>query len=118
MVQTDLKSDNFCGYNTSAAPFFWVLDPVQNHVQFNAGETGVFTGVGLHTPAEVIDVSSMIVAGGRDNYLTSCVPPVPPLPSKYGNASDDSIRGTGPKLPTQGLDDRGTDLQLSQICSI
>ena len=114
MVQTDLKSDNFCGYNTSAAPFFWVLDPVQNHVQFNAGETGVFTSVGLHTPAEVIDVSSMIVAGGRDNYLTSCVPPVPPLPSKYGNASDDSIRGTGPKLSTQGLDDRGKDLQLSQ----
>jgi len=114
MVQTDLKSDNFCGYNTSAAPFFWILDPVQNNVQFNAGETGVFTGVGLHTPAEVVDVSSMIVAGGRDNYLTSCVPPVPPLPSKYGNASDDSIRGTGPKLTTQGLDDRGTEVQLSQ----
>ena len=114
MVQTDLKSDNFCGYNTAAAPFFWILDSVQNHVQFNAGEIGVFTGVGLHTPAEVIDVSSMIVAGGRDNYLTSCVPPVPPLPSKSGNASDDSIRGIGPKLPTQGLDDRGTDLQLYQ----
>ena len=114
MVQTDLKSDNFCGYNTSAAPYFWVSDPVQNNVQFNAGETGVFTGVGLHTPAEVIDVSSMIVAGGRDNYLTSCVPPVPALPSKYGNATDDSIRGTGHKLPTQGLDDRGTDLQINQ----
>jgi len=115
MVQTDLKSDNFCGYNTSAAPFFWVLDPVQNHVQFTAGEIGVFTGVGLHTPPEVIDVSSMIVAGGRDNYLTSCIPPVPSLPSKYGNASDDSIRGTGEKLATQGLDDRGTHLQLSQL---
>lgn len=114
MVQTDLKSDNFCGYNTSAAPFFWTMDPVQNHVQFTTGETGVFTAVGLHTPGEVIDVSSMIVGGGRDNYLTSCVPPLPALPSKYGNSSDDSIRGTGPKLSTQGLDDRGTDLQLSQ----
>ena len=114
MVQTDLKSDNFCDYNTAAASFFWILDPVQNHTQFGAGETGVFTGVGLHTPAEVIDVSSMIVAGGRDNYLTSCVPPVPSLPSKYGNSSDDSIRGDGPKLPTQGLDDRANNLQLSQ----
>ena len=104
MVQTDLKSDNFCGYNT--APFFWVLDPVQNNVQYNAGEIGVFTGVGLHTPQEVIDVSSMIVAGGRDNYLTSCIPPKPPLPSKYGNASDDSIRDSGQKLPT--------DLQSSE----
>jgi hypothetical protein len=114
MVQTDLKSDNFCGYNTSAATFFWVSDPVQNNLQFNAGETGVFTGVGLHTPSEVIDVSSMIVAGGRDNYLTSCVPPVPPLPSKKGFETDESIRGIGQKLPTQGLDDRGTDLQMSQ----
>ena len=114
MVQTDLKSDNFCGYNTSAAPFFWILDPVQNHVQYNAGETGVFTGVGLHTPSEVIDISSMIVGGGRDNYLTSCVPPVPPLPSKYGNATDESIMGDGPRLTTQGLDDRGKEIQLSQ----
>ena len=114
MVQTDLKSDSFCDYNTSAAPFFWILDPVQNHVQYNAGETGVFTGVGLHTPSEVIDVSSMIVGGGRDNYLTSCVPPAPPLPSKYGNATDESIMGNGPRLTTQGLDDRGNDIQLSQ----
>ena len=114
MVQTDLKSDNFCGYNTAAASFFWVLDPIQNNVQFNAGETGVFTGVGLHTPGEVIDVSSMIVAGGRDSYLTSCVPPVPQLPSKYGYETDNSIRGNGPKLPTQGFDDRGTELQLEQ----
>jgi len=114
MVQTDLKSDNLCGYNTAAASFFWVLDPIQNNVQFNAGETGVFTGVGLHTPGEVIDVSSMIVAGGRDSYLTSCVPPVPQLPSKYGYETDNSIRGNGPKLPTQGFDDRGTELQLEQ----
>ena len=114
MVQTDLKSDNFCGYNEAAASFYWILDPIQNHIQFNAGEIGVFTGVGLHTPSEVIDVSSMIVAGGRDNYLTSCVPPVPPLPSKYGNATDDSIRGNGETLPTQGIDDRGKNLQLEQ----
>ena len=114
MVQTDLKSDNFCGYNTAAAPFFWILDPIQTNVQYNAGEPGVFTGVGLHTPSEVIDVSSMIVGGGRDSYLSSCNPPVPQLPSKYGNATDESIRGDGPRLTTQGLSDRVNDLQLSE----
>lgn len=110
MVQTDLNSDNFCGFNQSASPMFWVLDPIQTNVQFNAGETGVFTGVGLHTPQEVIDVSSMIVAGGRDNLLTNCTPPVPSLPTK-GFASDDSIRGIGPPLPTQGLSDAGAETQ-------
>ena len=60
MVQTDLKSDNFCGYNSSAAPFFWTMDPIQNNVQFNAGEVGVNTGVGVHTPSEVIKVSNFL----------------------------------------------------------
>lgn len=113
MVQTDLKSDNFCGYNTAAVPFFWISDPVQNNVRYNAGEIGVFTGVGLHTPSKVIDVSSMLV-GNRDDYLSSCNPPVPPLPSKYGNVTDESIRGDGPRLTTQGFSDRVNDLQLSQ----
>ena len=113
MVQTDLKSDNFCGFNGAAAPMFWVLDPIQNNVQFNAGETGVFTGVGLHTPAEVIGVSSMIVGGGRDNLLTNCIPPVPSLHAK-GFASDDSIRGIGPPLTTQGLSDAGAERQPLQ----
>ena len=114
MVQTDLKSDNFCGYNTSAAPFYWILDGVQNNVQFNAGEVGVATGIGLHTPAEVIDVSSMIVGGGRDSYLSKCNPPAPPLPSTYGNATDASIRDDGPKLQTQGFSDRANDVQVAQ----
>lgn len=115
MVQTDLKSDNFCGYNTSAAPFYWILDPIQNNTQFNAGETGVYTGIGLHTPSEVIDVSSMIVGGGRDNYLTSCTPPIPSLPSYKGYETDASIRDDGPLLKTQGLDDRRTDIQTLKM---
>lgn len=111
MVQTDLKSDNFCGYNTAAAPFYWILDPVQNHVSYNFGEVGVATGVGLHTPASVVDVSSMIVGGGRDNILTSCNPPVPAL-SPYGNLTDNGIRTNNPslQLPTQGLETRKNDL--------
>jgi len=78
MVQTNLKSDNFCGYNSAAAPFFWTMDPVQNNIQYNIGEPGVFTGVGLHTPALVIRESNML--SDRGNYLTSCTPPRPPLP--------------------------------------
>jgi hypothetical protein len=111
MVQTDLKSDNFCGYNTAAAPFYWTLDPVQNHVSYNFGEVGVSTGVGLHTPASAIDVSSMIVGGGRDNVLTSCNPPVPAL-SPHGNLTDDGIRTNNSSLqiPTQGLETRKNDL--------
>lgn len=105
MVQTDLKSDNFCDYNNAAASFYWILDPIQNHQQFAEGEVGVFTGVGLHTPSEVIDVSSMIVGGGRDNYLTSCNVPNPLLPSKFGYESDKSIRGEGPPLKTQDFND-------------
>lgn len=101
MVQTNLKSDNFCGYNTSAAPFNWILDPIQNNLQYNVGEVGVPTGVGLHTPGEVIKVDSYLKDVG--NYLTSCVPPVPPQPSKLGNASDASIEQTGLPLPTQGF---------------
>ena len=114
MVQTDLKSDNFCGYNTSAAPYFWVADPVQTRVQFNSGETGVFTGVGLHTPPQVVDVSSMIVGGGRDQYLTSCVPPKPAI-SMMGNSSDDSIRGTGLPLNTQGFNNTITKDQINSM---
>lgn len=112
MVQTDLKSDSFCDYNSAAASFHWILDPVQNHVSYNIGEVGVPTGVGLHTPAPVIDVSSMIVGGGRDTVLSSCNPPVPAL-SSYGNLTDNGIRTNNPsiQLQTQGLDTRKSDLQ-------
>jgi len=102
MVQTDLKSDNFCGYNTSAAPFHWIMDPTQVEVQFNAGEVGVPSGVGLHTPGEVIGVSTFL--SDRGNYLTSCIPPRPNMLSKNGYESDASITGNGPTLETQGFE--------------
>lgn len=100
MPQTNLKSDNFCGYNNSAATMYWVLDPVQNTVQYNIGETGVPTGVGLNTPGEVIQVDSFLKDIG--NYLTACNPPAPTLPSKLGYASDASITNSGNSLPVQG----------------
>jgi len=100
MPQTNLKSDNFCGYNNSAATMSWVLDPVQNTLQYNIGETGVPTGVGLNTPGEVIQVDSFLKDIG--NYLTACNPPAPTMPSKFGNASDASITNSGNYLPVQG----------------
>jgi hypothetical protein len=100
MPQTDLKSDNFCGYNTAAASMYWILDPIQNRIQYNIGEVGVPTGVGLNTPGEVIQVDSFLKDIG--NYLTSCNPPAPPMPSKLGFSSDASINKTGNSLPVQG----------------
>ena len=111
MVQTDLKSDNLCGFNQAAAPMYYILDPIQNHTQFTVGETGVFSGVGLHTPGEVIDISSSLVDGGRDNLLTLCQTPVPSMMSNKGYASDASIRNIGPPLPTQGLNYLNDNLQ-------
>ena len=103
--QTDLLSDNFCGFNQAAASMYWIMDPVQNTLQYTVGEVGNPTGVGLHTPGAVIDVSSNIVAGGAQagNVLTKCIPPAPPLPSKLGFATDASIRNTGNSLPTSGF---------------
>lgn len=106
MVQTDLLSDNLCGFNQSGGSMHWILDPIQNNVQYNVGEVGNPTGVGLHTPSEVIGVSSMIVGGGRDNLLTKCLPPVQSLPSKLGYASDDSIKNGETPLEVIGSDSK------------
>ena len=111
MTQTDLKSDNFCGYNTAAATMYWVLDPAQNRLQYNIGEVGVPTGVGLNTPGEVIQVDSFLKDIG--NYLTSCNPPAPPMPSSKGYSSDASIAGDGSTLPVQG--DNSKFIQNSPI---
>jgi hypothetical protein len=87
MVQMDTTIDNLCGFEQEASGMYWVLDPVQNRLQYNVGETGIYTGVGLNTPAQVIDVSSSIVGGGRDNLITMCIPPVPTLPIKSENSN-------------------------------
>ena len=75
MVQTDLSSDNFCGFNQSASPFYYTMDPVQNNVEFKIGEIGITPSVGVHTPGEVIKVDSYLKDIG--NVLTRCNLPVP-----------------------------------------
>ena len=93
MVQTDLMSDNFCSQNDAATPYFWILDPIQRggpqHVQYNFGETGLFTGVGLQTPAPFIDVSSNLQ--NYNTVLTNCIPPSLALPKYAINPDNNNI---------------------------
>lgn len=79
-MQTNLKSDDFCGYNIAAAPFFYTFQPDQYHNTYVYGEIGVSAnggGPGSYTPPNVIDISSFL--SGRDDILTRCLPPTPAL---------------------------------------
>ena len=81
-MQTNLKSDNFCGYNQEASPFYWILMPGQYENTFTIGEVGVPSGGGMagsYIRPDVIDVSSFL--SGRDNVLSNCTPPTPSLDS-------------------------------------
>jgi hypothetical protein len=80
MAQTDLKSDAWCGYNSSASPFFWVMEPGQYNNTYVFGEVGVSAAggsPGSYVRPETIDVSSFL--SGRDDMLSKCQPPVPDL---------------------------------------
>lgn len=77
-MQTGLKTDNFCGYNQAAAPFYWVFEPGQYENTYVVGEVGIIPnggGPGSYVRPDVIDVSSFLL--GTDNILTKCIPPVP-----------------------------------------
>lgn len=81
-MQTGLKSDNFCGYNQAAAPFFWVFQPKQYENTYATGEIGVFAAggtTGSYVRPEIIDVSSFLL--GLDNIISKCTPPAPSLDS-------------------------------------
>lgn len=79
---TGLKSDDFCGYNISAAPFYWTFEPGQYENTYAYGEVGVNAnggGPGSYMRADVVDVDSFL--SGRDQILTKCTPPTPSLGS-------------------------------------
>lgn len=76
MAQTNLKSDNFCGYNQAASPFFWIMEPGQYENTYATGEVGVFATSNYVRP-DVIQASSFL--SGRDDILSRCNPPVPSL---------------------------------------
>ncbi len=76
MAQTNLKSDNFCGFNQAASPFFWIMEPGQYENTYASGEVGVFATSNYVRP-DVIQASSFL--SGRDDILSRCNPPVPSL---------------------------------------
>ena len=80
MAQTDLNADDFCGYNVSAAPFYWTFEPNQYENTFAVGEVGINAAGGTggsYVRPDVIDVSSFL--SGRDDVLSRCQPPIPPM---------------------------------------
>ena len=95
--QTDLNSDNFCGYNQSSSPFYWVMEPGQYANTYVFGEVGVSAAggsPGSYVRPETIDVSSFL--SGRDDILSKCQPPVPDL---------EGLKATTPKSQSGSLND-------------
>lgn len=81
-MQTNLKSDDFCGENVSASTFYWTFQPGQYANTYVYGEVGVSAAggtAGSYIRPELIGVSNFL--SGRDNILTRCNPPVPALDS-------------------------------------
>jgi hypothetical protein len=79
-MQTNLKTDDFCGFNQAAAPYFWTFQPGQYNNNYVYGEVGVLPqggAAGSYVPGEVIGISSFL--SGRENILTKCMPPTPAL---------------------------------------
>lgn len=74
--QTDLKVDDFCGYNQSARPLIWTLAPYQYENTFSIGTVGVAPASNYVRP-DVVNVDSFL--SGRDDILTKCNPPIPAL---------------------------------------
>lgn len=79
-MQTNLRTDNFCGYNQAAAPFYYVFQPGQYNDNRVIGEVGVNPAggtAGTYVRSEVIDVDSYL--SGRDETLSRCTPVMPSL---------------------------------------
>jgi hypothetical protein len=79
-MQTNLRTDDFCSYNQSAAPFYWVFEPYQYANTYVFGEVGINAAggtAGSYVRPDVIDVDSFL--SGRDDILSRCNPPVPGL---------------------------------------
>lgn len=76
MQSTNLKSDDFCGYNQSGAPNMWTFQKGQYKNTFAVGETGIFPAANYIRPS-IIDTSSFL--SGRDDILSLCNPPQPAI---------------------------------------
>jgi hypothetical protein len=109
-MQSNLQSDNYCGYNTESAEFFWRFQPGQYENTFSMGEVGVpvagGTG-GSYIRADAIDISSFLE--GRDTILSRCNPPIPSMDSiNRGNLEHMTTPQSGPDVVPSNW---GSDLQ-------
>ena len=69
---TEIFTEHLEDYNEAVAKMHYVLDPIQNVPQYNIAPITNNSSLGLHTPPEVIDVSSFL--SDRGNPLTKCIP--------------------------------------------
>jgi hypothetical protein len=79
MSQTNLKSDDFCGYNQAASPFLYIMQKPEEQGYNNTfayGSVGVNT-TSNHVRPDVINIDSFL--SGRDDILSKCNPPIPAL---------------------------------------
>jgi len=80
MSSTNLKQDDFCSYNQSAAPFYYTFQPYQYSNTYVYGEVGINSSggsAGSYVRPDVVDIDSFL--SGRDDILSRCNPPVPGL---------------------------------------
>jgi len=76
MSQTNLKTDNFCIQNQSAAPLEWILQKGQYNNTFAIGTVGINAASNAVRP-DIINISSYL--SGRDDILSKCNPPLPSI---------------------------------------
>jgi hypothetical protein len=76
MAQTDLKSDDFCGYNQASAPLEWTLQKGQYNNTFSIGTVGVNAASNYVRP-DIVNIDSFL--SGRDDILSRCNPPIPSM---------------------------------------
>lgn len=75
-MQADLKSDDWCSYNSSSAPIEWILQKGQYNNTFAIGSVGVPAGRN-YVRADVVNIDSYL--SGRNDILSKCNPPIPAL---------------------------------------
>jgi len=74
-MQTNLTSTDLCSENTSASPFYWIMQSGQYNNNYVVGEVGVFSSGGVNgsfLPSTLVNISSFL--DGRENVLSKCVP--------------------------------------------
>ena len=76
MSQSNLKADDWCIQNQSAAPAEWIFQKGQYNNTFAIGTVGVNAASNYVRP-DVVNIDSYL--SGRDDILSKCNPPIPSI---------------------------------------